>query len=46
MDRLEVITELLRKSLAYLPHFQKNIIHVQSPSTASNSSGVQMAGGS
>ena len=28
MDRLEVVTELLRISFACLPHLSKNIVHV------------------
>jgi hypothetical protein len=46
MDRLKIVAELLRVRLACLPYLEKNIVHVQSPSSASNSSGVQMAGGS
>ena len=42
MDRLKVITELLRIGLACLADLLKNIVHAQSPSSASNSSGVQI----
>jgi hypothetical protein len=46
MDGLQVVTELFRVCFTDLPYLNYNIVHVQSPSWASNWSGVQIAGGS